>query len=442
MKSSNPGTDLTSAALTTLRQVLPAEVRELSQTLDRAGFRSWVVGGSLRDVFLAEHRRQALVPVTDWDLATDARPEQITPLFKKVLPTGIAHGTVTVRLRGKSFEVTTLRGERGYQDGRHPDEVFFISDLEEDLARRDFTVNALAYNVQTGTLHDPFEGLQDLKAGLLRAVGDPAVRFAEDGLRILRAARFCSTLQMQLEESTRRALRPALPSFLQVSKERIRDEWWKALRSAQPSACFRIQAEEGLLKAVLPELWSPETDAAPCSLDEVLRALDAAPPEPVLRLALLLAGGHPAPSRALLKDWAERLRLANAERDLLTVLVEHRLGPESLEGPPLRRWLRSVGRTNIAVTVAWLAHYPAALTHNSFTLSQLEARVTEELSLPLALEVKELRLGGQELLEAGLVERGPRMGQLLQELLQRVLEEPTLNQRDSLLELARELQQK
>ncbi|HEX6240164.1 MAG TPA: hypothetical protein VFZ61_04705, partial [Polyangiales bacterium] len=212
-------------------QQIPREVLELCRSLTARGYRAWIVGGCLRDLLLGRG-------AADWDLATDARPDQVAQVFPRVLPTGIAHGTVTVRHRGQSFEVTTLRGEGAYSDGRRPDSVSFVSDIEEDLSRRDFTVNAIAYEPVTCALFDPFGGQADLSRRLIRAVGAAERRFSEDGLRVLRAARFCASLEFQLDPDTEAAIAGTLDTFRKVSAERVRDEWMKALRARQPSRAF------------------------------------------------------------------------------------------------------------------------------------------------------------------------------------------------------------
>src|SRR6185369_15542912 len=172
-----------------LRASIPDDVRKLAARLNEGGFRAWAVGGCIRDELIAETRGVPTTPGNDWDIATSARPEQVMKLFRRVIPTGLKHGTVTVLLDGGAYEVTTLRGETTYSDGRRPDEVFYVDDIKDDLARRDFTINAIAYDVLADRLIDPFDGLADLKRRVLRAVGTPSERFAEDGLRVLRAAR-------------------------------------------------------------------------------------------------------------------------------------------------------------------------------------------------------------------------------------------------------------
>ncbi|HKO94967.1 MAG TPA: hypothetical protein VJU61_27625, partial [Polyangiaceae bacterium] len=291
---------------------IPREVVELCRSLADNGYRAWIVGGCLRDLLLG--RRAA-----DWDLATDARPEQVSRVFPKVLPTGIAHGTVTVRHKGKSFEVTTLRGEGAYSDGRRPDAVSFVQDIEEDLSRRDFTVNALAYDPLQAGLVDPFAGQADLARKLIRAVGDPTRRFSEDGLRVLRAARFCASLEFELEPGTEAAIPGSLDTFRKVSAERVRDEWLKALRAPEPGRAFSVMRRTGILAvtfAPLAQLSEPSWSAS-------LRALDAAlgRGDPLLRLSALL--WPLAAERELVAAWLVQYRFSNQERERLLRLFRH-----------------------------------------------------------------------------------------------------------------------
>src|SRR5277367_6631958 len=212
---------------------VPEDVLGICRRLREKGKRGWIVGGCVRDLL-----RGAIAK--DWDVATDARPDDVIAMFKKVIPTGIQHGTVTVVRRGVHYEVTTLRGEGAYSDGRRPDKVEFVDDITADLARRDFTVNAMAIDPVDGHLIDPFLGRQDLAARVLRAVGEPEDRFGEDGLRVLRAARFSATLGCTIDPKTERAMgsQRSIDTFRRVSAERVRDEWLKAMRADKPSVAF------------------------------------------------------------------------------------------------------------------------------------------------------------------------------------------------------------
>jgi tRNA nucleotidyltransferase (CCA-adding enzyme) len=412
---------------------IPREVLELCRSLKDNGYRAWIVGGCLRDLLLG--RRAA-----DWDLATDARPEQVSRVFPKVLPTGIAHGTVTVRHKGKSFEVTTLRGEGAYSDGRRPDAVSFVQDIEEDLSRRDFTVNALAYDPLQERLVDPFAGQADLVSRLIRAVGDPTRRFSEDGLRVLRAARFCASLEFELEPGTEAAIPGSLDTFRKVSAERVRDEWLKALRAPEPARAFSVMRRSGILAvtfAPLAQLSEPSWSAS-------LRALDSAlgRGDPLLRLSALL--WPLAAERELVAAWLVQYRFSNQERERLLRLFRH-ARPDArapLSDPELRRLGHAIERAHLG-DVGRLSRLVADAHHGPGSAEAAEARAfaarLEQLAeaKDVALSQRDLAVSGRDLMQELGLTPGPRLGVLLEALLARVLEEPQLNQRAQLLELAR-----
>lgn len=403
---------------------------ELCRSLADKGYRAWVVGGCLRDLLLGR-------TAADWDLATDAQPSQVKEVFPKVLPTGIEHGTVTVRHRGKSYEVTTLRGEGAYSDGRRPDSVRFVTDVEDDLSRRDFTINALAYDPLADTLTDPFDGQGDLARKLIRAVGEAERRFSEDGLRVLRAARFCATLEFELEAATEAAIPPTLDTLRKVSAERVRDEWMKALRATQPSRAFAVMKRTGILAVTCAELASlPDA-----TLERCLLALDLAPPDPILRLAALLWPIGAEPSRV--DAWLSLYRFSNQERERILRLVrfvepDRQTPPSALE---LRRFGHTVGRANLAevgvlnVVLARAHHGSNSQAHALATRTLIESEAL--LAADVALSQKELRVSGKDLMESLQLAPGPRIGELLQKLLGAVLEDPSLNQPAVLLERAR-----
>ncbi|MDR1617948.1 MAG: polynucleotide adenylyltransferase, partial [Treponema sp.] len=226
-------------------------LKEVAALFTAEGRELYLVGGAVRDLLRGEKP-------ADWDLATDALPEEVIALFRRrrytVIPTGIKHGTVTVRYRGHSLEITTFRTESEYRDGRRPEKVEFAPAIGEDLSRRDFTMNAAALKLPGGGLVDPFGGAGDIAGRLIRCVGNPAERFAEDGLRPLRALRFAAQLGFDIEEATLQAIPGALPVTAKVSAERVRDELDKILLSPRPSAALRPMETTGLLALLLPEL--------------------------------------------------------------------------------------------------------------------------------------------------------------------------------------------
>lgn len=438
---------------------MPRDVRRLCETLRGAGYRSWVVGGCVRDLLLATDPRDAAIR-NDWDIATDALPEQVQKLFRKVIPTGIKHGTVTVMLSGEGYEVTTLRGETTYSDGRRPDEVYFVDDIRADLARRDFTVNAIAYDPLADQLIDPFGGAQDLEKKLLRAVGVAKERFDEDGLRVLRAARFVASLGMELEESTAAAMRPSLPTYRKVSPERIRDEWMKTLKTPKPSRGFQVMLDHGMLEVSVPELFScADFKSGHAELDgpiwrHLMQVLDACSPDPVLRTAALLhdvgeprlqatddAREHAELGAQIADSVCARLRFSNAERERVVALVRHHvIDFQALkDDASLRRWMRRVEGCMPQLWELVEADLSATAPERLPVLNGLIYRAEKILQGGMVWGTRDLAIGGKDLMQELGLPPSKQLGVILDALLERVTDEPALNQRATLLELARGL---
>lgn len=400
---------------------IPGPVLEVCRTLEEGGHRAWVVGGCIRDLLMGR-------AVSDWDLATSALPGEVQSLFARTVPTGIDHGTVTVLFRGEAYEVTTLRGEGEYSDGRRPDSVEFVRDIHEDLARRDFTVNAIAYDPLAEDLVDPWGGLADLEAGIIRAVGDPGERFGEDGLRVLRAARFCSTLDFTLEPRTEAAIPGSLETFRMVSPERVHEEWKKALRkSARPSLAFEVMRRTGILEVTCPPLAALPEAAWRATMARV----DAAPRDSEVRLAALLMDVHVEGARRRWADaWLRSIRASNRERKHVLHLLEHGRAPDddALDPPALRRWLRAVGREALDDVLA-------LGRADGHAVDGLEARAREELARGVPLEPRELPVGGKDVMDALAARPGRAVGDVLEHLLERVLDDPSLADRERLLPL-------
>lgn len=441
---------------------VPEAVVALCRRMREGGHRAWVVGGCLRDVLMQR-------TPGDWDLATDATPLETRKLFRRVVPTGEKHGTVTVLWQGASYEVTTLRGEGGYSDARRPDSVEFIDDIERDLARRDFTVNALAYDPLEDRLVDPFDGIGDLRAGILRTVGSARERFGEDGLRPLRAARFVATLELELEPATRAAIPDALEAFARVSAERVRDEWLKTMRADRPSRAFEVMRETGLLAVTCPSLL----EQVGCEQNRYhahdvwnhsLACLDAAPVDPLQRVAALLhdlgkpktrerseAHGdwtfyrHEVVGAEMADAWMRELRFGNAERERVVHLVRHHLVcySDGWSDAAVRRFVRRVGRDHVEELLS-LARADALAKGRPVDdelagLERLRARIDAAVAAGVAFGLKDLVISGSDVMARLGLAPGPEIGRVLGSVLERVLEDPALNERESLLRLLDEI---
>ena len=422
------------------RDQIPPEVVEVCQRLADAGHRAWIVGGCVRDLLLGRE-------VNDWDICTEAKPNQTCKLFKKVIRTGIKHGTVTVLWKGDAYEVTTLRGEGEYSDGRRPDEVFFVSDIALDLARRDFTVNAIAYDPIRDLLVDPHGGLADMKRGVIRAVGVAAERFAEDGLRILRGARFVSTLELELEAETEAAFAGALDTYGKVSHERIREEWMKTMKAKRPSMAFEVMRRTGILERTCP-LLVPLSDhrvGERSAWEVTLDALDHSSNPPEERLACLLhAAGRPRADEAtfarasadLMESWLSDFRFSRDERRTITHLIRHHRVDGSWGDLEVRHFVQRAEKTRVHAVLRVASWIDAAEGRDD--AEHLRPRVEEVLESKLPLSVGELPIDGQDVKKA-LGKGGREIGEILRASLDRVVADPSLNDRARLLELVDQL---
>ncbi|NMB75159.1 MAG: HD domain-containing protein [Myxococcales bacterium] len=433
-------------------------MREIVVRLTRLDRPSYVVGGVIRDLLLGRK------PV-DWDVATLARPEEVCGEFEKVIPTGIAHGTVTVLNRGMSVEVTTFRGEGAYSDGRHPDRVVFLESLEEDLKRRDFTINAIAYDIERKTLLDPFGGQRDLQRRVVRAVGNPMARFSEDGLRPLRAVRFASILGFSIEKKTFSAIRKCLPVFRKVAPERVREELLKMLAGPRPERGIEMLRSSGLLGEILPELlpgfgFAQNRFHRHDVYRHALACLRHSRGDPVFRLAVLLhdigkvmtAAGppgmrtfynHEKVSAQEADDVLARLRFSNDERRRVRALIENHMihyEPAWSDGA-IRRLVRRIGRENLEdafrMQEADVLGRGRLVRQGLSNLRRLKARIRRVLRQDAALKVTDLAINGSDVMRLLQIEPGPRVGRILTALLEHVTDSPKDNSRQRLEELVR-----
>lgn len=419
---------------------LPAPVQEALQTLELAGHEAWLVGGCVRDHYLGRQPG-------DYDIATAARPEQTKAAFpgRKTLDTGVTHGTVTLLTGGMALEITTFRADGAYTDHRRPDSVRFVSGLKEDLARRDFTVNAMAYHPLRG-LNDPFQGRDDCDRGLLRAVGEPPKRFEEDALRVLRGLRFSSQLGFLIEQRTLDAMMAARDSLLLVAAERIAQELNRLLLGAHTETALRHYP--GLLFAALPEL-APLLSASgsPEGLwERTLRRVAMAPYDPATRWAALYLeaapGGAPADSARLLSEAMLRLRQSGALREQAVALAQGhtaRIDPDNL-----RLYLSRTGfDTTLKLLLLQRADLAARGAPDNGDIQRLDWLYGEAQRINQAgeaLRVRDLAVGGHDLRALG-YPADQRLGRALETLLDLVLRGKLTNEKAALLEKAWEMLQ-
>jgi tRNA nucleotidyltransferase (CCA-adding enzyme) len=442
---------------------VPRDVFALCERLRASGKRAWIVGGCVRDMLMGRP------DANDWDICTDARPKELLSIFPRAIPTGIAHGTVTVVANKRHYEVTTLRGESAYSDGRHPDAVHFVDDITADLARRDFTVNAIAVDPLDGKVIDPFDGRKDLAARTLRAVGDPRERFSEDGLRVLRAARFVATLEMNLDPATESAIEPTLSTFRKVSQERVRDEWVKAMKARAPSRAFDVMRRTGILGVTCPELlegvgMEQNKWHAFDVWGHAMACLDACTGDPILRVAALLHDVGKPRTRAWsdkTSDWtfytheqvgaeiaepiASRLRFSNDEKDRIVALVRHHLFhyQSDWSDAAVRKWMKRVGPERIedlyVLNEADVRGKGRDCSADLAALDALKAHVERVVAAGAAFSVRDLKVNGRDLMTELKMKPGPELGRVLDALLELVLADPSLNAREALLAKAQEI---
>ena len=439
---------------------IPDDLNKAARIFDGAGYQCWLVGGAVRDGLLGRNSE-------DFDLATDARPEDVLKLFRRTIPTGIRHGTVTILLGNHQFETTTFRRDGDYSDGRRPDSISYSTDIREDLARRDFTINAFAWNLVENRLLDAHGGRKDLNAGIIRAIGVPRERFEEDGLRSIRACRFASQLGFTIDPATLNAISGTLDRVPGLSVERIWEELKKILRSPSPSRGLHLFRETGLLKILLPELDAcvgveQKGMHALDVFEHSLAACDAAPsPNLPVRAAALFHdiakpsvkderdGGEPTFHRheiegaRLTEEILNRYKASNAEKDRITRLVRHHMFHYTGDwtDAAVRRFMNRIGLDllddlmvlRLADASAIAPGRPAPVAH----LRELIERIDGILESEAALSIRDLAVSGRDLMEELEMRGGPMMGRLLEHLLDCVLEDPEVNNREKLLDMAR-----
>lgn len=435
---------------------LPDKVKYIIDTIMEAGYEAYAVGGCIRDFILG---REA----DDWDITTSAAPSQVKELFRHTIDTGIAHGTVTVMLGGEGFEVTTYRVDGKYEDGRHPESVTFTASLKEDLRRRDFTINAMAYNERAG-LVDEFGGLEDIERKVIRCVGDARERFSEDALRMMRAVRFSAQLGYEIEESTSAAVRELSERLRLISAERIQAELVKLAVSPHPEK-LKIAWETGITKIIMPEFdRCMETEQKNphhcCSVGEhILKSMQEIRPDKTLRLAMLFHDigkpqtltvspegvyhfhGHQAVSGEIARGILHRLKFDNHTIQMVTRLVRcHDL--DILPGQKyVRRAVRKVGEDIFPLLIE--VRYADMKAQSDYMRAEKEERLREVcdayrqvLEERHCLSLKSLAVTGKDLIDEAGMEPGPALGEMLGKLLDAVIENPDLNRKEALLAIA------
>ncbi|MCR5289839.1 MAG: HD domain-containing protein [Treponema sp.] len=460
--------------LITNRIKIPNELQKMNEIFVSHGYQAYLVGGAVRDTIMGN-------PVSDWDVATNATPQQVMSIFHKVIPTGIAHGTVTVHIMGKEIETTTFRTESDYSDGRHPDSVSYAATIEEDLSRRDFTMNAIAVNLQDGTIVDPYGGQQDIKKKIIRTVGNPIDRFTEDGLRPIRALRFSAQLNFKIEPETFNAIQNPLvrEKTKQISIERFRDEFIKMLHATTPSIGLHFMEQTGVLNEFIPEF-------TPCRnciqgdnrgfhdfdvMDHCFYACDGAPKNnTTVRLSALFHDigkpsvkksihvdneihytfyNHESESAQMTKDIMRRLKFPNATIEAVCHLVKNHMFfyEPTWSDAAIRRFLVRVKPECIAdlfdlrIADVYGMHNQPVRLHDSEVsknLCELQNRIDTILEKNATLRIKDLAINGEDLMKQG-IPSGKILGRILNNLLDTVLDDPAQNTKEKLLLIAQSL---
>lgn len=432
--------------------VIPSGAQFIIEELAKHGHVAYVVGGCVRDSVLGRNP-------ADWDITTDALPEEVKAIFPVTIDTGIEHGTVTVRIKHVSYEVTTYRIDGDYEDGRHPKDVTFTRSLEEDLKRRDFTINAMAYN-DTDGLVDLFGGLEDLKAGVVRAVGNPTERFSEDALRMLRALRFSAQLGFEIEKETFAAIRTLAPTLAKVSAERIQVEVLKLICSDHPERIEQV-AMSGLSAIFFPE-WDAMLSCKQATVHHcydvghhTIVVMQGVPATKTLRLAALLHDvakplskktdkkgldhfvGHPSLGAEMAKEIMRRWKLDNATIDEVCRLVRYHDERPELTPRNARRLVHRIG-VDYMENLLVLQHADV-LGQSDFQREEKLERIEllrslyhQMLEEEACLQIRDLKVNGQDAMAMG-IPKGPQIGEVLEYLLQQVIEEPARNEREYLM---------
>ncbi len=434
---------------------LPEDVAKIIRILEEAGYEAYAVGGCVRDSILGREPN-------DWDITTSALPQQVKELFPHTIDTGLQHGTVTVMMHHVGYEVTTYRIDGEYEDSRHPKSVTFTRDLVEDLKRRDFTINAMAYNEKDGIV-DAFGGIQDLEKGIVRAVGDPKERFTEDALRMMRAVRFAAQLGYSIEENTKAAIREMADTLKKISAERIQVELVKLVVSDHPEH-MRLLYETGITKMILPQfdriMETEQCNPHHCySVGEhTIKAMESVRADKVLRLTMLFHDmgkpdtkttdkngidhfyGHADLSRKYAEKTLKALKFDNDTLRTVSKLTYWHDYKINTDKKGVRRALNKIGEklflllleVKYADTMAQSAYKREEKLEELSKLKEIYAQIKEDGE---CFCLKDLAVTGQDLITLGM-KPGPQVGEMLAKLLETVIEHPEKNKKETLLLIA------
>ena len=442
---------------------IPAPIKEIARILNNESFQCFLVGGAVRDSIMGFTPKE-------YDIATNAKPEDVQRIFKYTIPTGIKHGTILVILDDMHVEITTFRSDGNYSDGRHPDKVEYTASIEDDLPRRDLTINAMAYNILDGNLIDMFDGMKDIKNKIIRSVGNPYERFTEDGLRIMRAIRFATRLNFNIEKETFDAICHSTGMLTSIAYERIREEFNGILISDNPFRGIELLRKTGILALIMPELMQGFGVAQNRfhKYDvyyHILHTIQAVEPLETEELTLLvrLAAlfhdiakpmvqkkvskqeepvyyNHEVVGANVAKKVMRRLKYSNAEIDFVTLLVRQHMfyyQDEWTDGA-VRRFMKAVGIENIKPLLK-LREADRLGSGNrkdkeSKAIPKLLARIDKIIEEENAITVKDLKINGNDLMKEFNLKPGPIVGKILNYLLDLILDEPSLNDKEKLME--------
>ena len=434
----------------------------MNSFFEHAGFEAYLVGGAVRDMLMSK-------PASDWDVATNATPQQVMSIFKKVIPTGIEHGTVTVIFQGEHIEVTTFRTEKDYSDGRHPDKVEYAATIEEDLSRRDFTMNAIAVNLSDGSIVDPFGGKDDIKKKLIRCVGDALERFSEDGLRPVRALRFAAQLGFEIEDKTLEAIPKRLSVTEKIAAERFHDELLKMLKSPVPSVGLRLMEETGIMKIFLPELLAcrgveqkgfhnydvldhlyytcdgTDKNNAEVRLAALFHDIGKPKVRAVGKDGVFTFYQHEAVSAKMTQTILDRLHFSKQTSTYVCHLIaQHMFFYEpAWTDSAVRRFLVRIKYREYEHVLEDLFDLRrgdlfgmSRVTPPPEQLLDFQKRIEAVLEKDNALTLKDLAVNGRDLMAEG-IPAGKAIGTILNELFETVLDDPSMNTKEKLLPVAK-----